>query len=135
MKITSIALAALPLAAAEQLAADGTQYMLRPGTRDRWGGDDNNSNAGDSNSTYDLRPTKWGKVLQARNGSPTCSPKSTKAPSAGKGSSKSPKSRKAPSAGKGTKAPSAGKGTKSPSAGKGSKSPKGSKGCVDPPTP
>ena len=133
MKITSIALAALPLAAAEQLAADGTQYMLRPGTRDRWGGDDNNSNAGDSNSTYDLRPTKWGEVLQARNGgkspksskststataspsSPTCSPKSTKSKGISKGGRKS------------TKSPSSGRGKR-----KSSKSPKG---CTDPDVP
>ena len=47
---------------------DGTQYMLRPGTRDRLGGDDKDGNAGDSNSSYGLRPTKWGVALQARGG-------------------------------------------------------------------
>ena len=111
-------------------AEDGTRtkkYMRRPDMRDRWGGDDKD---GDDNGHYDR--TRWGEVLQARkggtgedgrwarNGSPTCSPKSTKAPSAGKGSNVSRKLST-----KSTKTPTAGSSpTRSPTASSSSKSSK-----------
>ena len=115
-------------------AEDGTRtkkYMLRPGMRDRWGGDDKD---GDDKPHYDR--TRWGEVLQARAPaptSPTCSPKSTKAPSAGKGSNKgrnlSSKSTKTPSARSSpTKTPTASSSSKSSKCSdKSPKSPKSTK--------
>ena len=118
----------------DEVAEDGTRtknYILRAGMRDRWGDDDK---GGDDKPHYDR--TRWGEVLQARavTTSPTCASKSSKAPSAGKGSNKArnlrSKSTKSPSAGTSSpsKAPSASSSSKSSKCSdKSSKSPKSTK--------